>query len=117
MNDAHWMQRALSLAERAVAAGEVPVGAVIVAEGVEIGGGYNLTITDCDPSAHAEIVALRLAARRVGSYRLTGATLYVTVEPCIMCVGAIAHARLARVVFGCADPKAGALGSVYGIAA
>lgn len=113
MNDADWMGAALREAGDAAASGEVPVGAVVVAAGRELGRGHNRTVTDGDPTAHAEIVALRAAARSAGNHRLQEATLYVTVEPCIMCVGAIVQARLRRVVFGCADPKAGALGSIY----
>jgi len=110
------MQAALRQAELAERAGEVPVGAVVAVDGAIVGEGANRTIGDCDPTAHAEIVALRAAARRLGNHRLVGATLYVTLEPCIMCAGAIVQARLARVVFGCRDPKAGALGSVYDVA-
>ena len=111
------MAIALREAERAAAAGEVPIGAVLVSDDLELARAHNRTITDCDPTAHAEIAVLRAGARKAGNYRLTAATLFVTVEPCIMCVGAVVQARLARVVFGCRDPKAGALGSVYDIAA
>ena len=107
------MRRALALAGEAAAAGEVPVGAVLVRDGVELGSGYNRPIGDCDPSAHAEIVALRAAARRTGNYRLAGTTLYVTMEPCPMCAGAIVHARVARVVYGARDERWGACGSVF----
>jgi len=110
--DLRWMDRALELAARAHADGEVPVGSVVVRDGVEIGSGYNMPITRVDPTAHAEIVALRQAAAKAGNYRLTGATLYVTMEPCSMCVGALIHARVDRVVFGARDPKSGALGSI-----
>jgi tRNA(adenine34) deaminase len=110
--DRRWMARALELAREAAAAGEVPVGAVLVREGEELGAGFNQPIAARDPSAHAEIVALRAAAARAGNYRLPGATLYVTLEPCPMCAGALVHARVARVVFGAADPRAGAAGSV-----
>ena len=104
------MIEALREAEEAAAAGEVPVGAVVVAGGTVVGRGRNQVIAAVDPTAHAEVQALRAAARHLGNYRLGGATLYVTVEPCLMCAGAAIHARLARVVYGCADPKAGALG-------
>ncbi|GIW42048.1 MAG: hypothetical protein KatS3mg076_2625 [Candidatus Binatia bacterium] len=107
------MARALALARRAARAGEVPVGAVLVSGDELVASGRNRTIADRDPTAHAEIVALRRAARKLGNPRLTGTTLYVTVEPCILCVGALVQARVARVVFGCHEPKAGALGSVY----
>jgi tRNA(adenine34) deaminase len=105
------MRRALELARRAAEAGEVPVGAVVAVDGVVVGEGHNQPIAAIDPTAHAEIVALRAACRAVGNYRLTGATLVVTVEPCLMCVGAMVHARIGTVVFGAAEPKAGALGS------
>ena len=105
------MRAALEQAELAAAAGEVPVGAVVVANGEVIATGHNRTIIDADPSGHAEIVALRAAAATLGNYRLPDATLYVTLEPCVMCVGAIAQARVNRVVFGAYDKKAGALGS------
>jgi len=103
------MREALVLADEAAAAGEVPVGAVVVVDGEIVGTGHNQPIGARDPTAHAEIVALREAARRVGNYRLTGATLYVTVEPCLMCVGAMVHARIGTLVFGAAEPKAGAV--------
>lgn len=109
--DEHWMTRALTLAAEAAARGEVPVGAVVVLDGVETGAGFNAPISGCDPTAHAEIRALRDAARRVGNYRLSGATLYVTLEPCTMCVGAIVHSRISRLVYGAAEPKAGAVES------
>ena len=105
------MRRALQLAEVAAAAGEVPVGAVVALDGIIIGTGHNEPIGAHDPTAHAEVVALRMAAQAVGNYRLSGATLVVTVEPCLMCVGAMVHARIATVVFGAPEPKAGALGS------
>lgn len=111
--DIYYMRRALELARRAEAAGEVPIGALVVLEGEAIGEGCNQPIGANDPTAHAEIVALRAAAARCGNYRLSGATLYVTLEPCAMCAGAIVQARLARVVYGAADPKAGAAGSVF----
>lgn len=109
--DVHWMTRALTLAAEAAARGEVPVGAVVVLDGREIGAGFNAPISGCDPTAHAEIRALRDAARRVGNYRLSGATLYVTLEPCTMCVGAIVHSRISRLVYGAPEPKAGAVES------
>ena len=106
-----FMQRALALAEQAREAGEVPVGALVVLDGQVIGEGFNQPISAVDPTAHAEIVALRNAAQRTGNYRLTGAELYVTIEPCQMCVGAMVHARIARVIYGTREPKAGALES------
>jgi tRNA(adenine34) deaminase len=106
------MRQALALAERAVSAGEVPVGAVVVSDDRVIGEGFNHPIAAHDPTAHAEIVALRAAAKAMRNYRLTGATLYVTVEPCLMCVGAMVHARIGLVVFGAAEPKAGAIQSM-----
>ena len=111
------MRQALALAERAAAEGEVPVGAVLVRDGVLLGEGYNRPISDHDPSGHAEMLALRAAAKSVGNYRLTGTTLYVTLEPCVMCAGAITHARVQRLVFGAADPKAGAVHSHYDVIA
>lgn len=110
-DDDQWMSRALALASQAAAQGEVPVGAVVVLDGREIGAGFNAPISGCDPTAHAEIRALRDAARRVGNYRLSGATLYVTLEPCTMCVGAIVHSRVSRLVYGATEPKAGAVES------
>src|SRR6185503_8295596 len=107
-----FMREALALAAAAAAAGEVPVGAVVVKDGRVIGRGSNRPITTSDPTAHAEIVALREAAAAEKNYRLTGCELYVTLEPCAMCVGAMVHARLARVVFGARDPKTGACGSI-----
>jgi tRNA(adenine34) deaminase len=107
-----FMALALDEARRALAAGEVPVGAIVVAGGDVIGAGFNQPISSHDPTAHAEIVALRAAAVRVGNYRLTGATMYVTVEPCLMCVGALVHARVALVVYGAPEPKAGAIASM-----
>ena len=109
--DEHWMAAALDEARRAGAAGEVPVGAVVVREGRLVASAGNAPIARHDPSAHAEILALRAAGGALGTYRLVGCDLYVTVEPCPMCVGAALHARLTRVVYGCADPKAGAAGS------
>jgi len=113
--DLHWMRHALRLAERARAAGEVPVGAVVVKDGELIAEGWNRPIADHDPSAHAEMVALRAAAAVVGNYRLLDTTLYVTLEPCIMCAGAIIHARVSRLVFGAGDPKSGAAGGAVDI--
>lgn len=110
--DVDWMKAALAEAALAAGGGEVPVGAVVVADGEIIAMGHNNSIAAADPSGHAEIVALRSAARRMGNHRLPGATLYVTLEPCVMCAGAIAQARVGRVVFGAYDAKAGALGSV-----
>ena len=109
--DEHWMNRALQLAGEAAAKGEVPVGAVVVLDGKEIGAGFNAPISGCDPTAHAEIRALRDAGARVGNYRLPDATLYVTLEPCTMCVGAIVHGRISRLVYGASEPKAGAIES------
>ena len=111
--DVAFMREALALARRAAAEGEVPVGAVLVRDGTAIGAGWNRPIASHDPTAHAEIGALRDAAQRVGNYRLPGTTLYVTLEPCPMCAGAIVHARVARVVYGASDPRTGAAGSVF----
>lgn len=113
LTDAHWMRHALELARRAAEEGEVPVGAVLVREGEILGEGWNRPIIEHDPSAHAEIQALRDAGRRVGNYRLPGSILYVTLEPCVMCAGAIVHARVTQVIYGAPDPKAGACGSVF----
>lgn len=107
--DAQWMDIALELAQKAEALGEVPVGALVVKEGVIIGQGWNQPISGCDPTAHAEIMALRQAAQTEQNYRLPGATLYVTIEPCTMCAGAIVHSRISRVVFAATEPKAGAV--------
>lgn len=112
MLDAHFMRLALAQAELARAAGEVPVGAVVVKDGEVIAVGHNQPIGRHDPTAHAEIVALRLAAEKLGNYRLPGCALYVTLEPCAMCSGAMLHARLARVVYAASDPKTGVCGSV-----
>jgi tRNA(adenine34) deaminase len=113
MDDESYMRIALELAAQGLRQGEVPVGALVVQNsGVIIGRGYNRPISLCDPSAHAEILAMRDAAQHTGNYRLSGCSLYVTLEPCAMCSGAIIHARLRRVVFGAADPKTGACGSV-----
>ena len=106
------MLAALEQARAAQAAGEVPVGAIVVKDGGIIGVGFNAPISEHDPTAHAEILALRDAAKRLGNYRLPGCELYVTLEPCAMCVGAMLHARIARLIYGAADPKTGACGSV-----
>ena len=105
MSDASYMRRALELAQRAKEEGEVPVGAVVVLDGEIVGEGWNRPIAACDPTAHAEIQAMRSAASSLRNYRLTGAQLYVTLEPCDMCLGAMFHARIARAVFGAVDPK------------
>jgi tRNA(adenine34) deaminase len=115
MTDAEGIRLALNEARAAAEKGEVPVGAVIVMEDRMVGSGANRTITDCDPTAHAEIVALRAAAQALGNYRLMGATLYVTVEPCAMCAGAMIQARIARVVYGCDEPKGGAARSCFAL--
>jgi tRNA(adenine34) deaminase len=112
-DDVYWMGKALREAEKAAARDEVPIGAVVVRDGAIIGRGHNLREAKQDPSAHAEMIAIRQAARRAGSWRLTGCVLYVTLEPCLMCMGAIILARFDRVVFGCHDPKGGAAGSLY----
>lgn len=111
--DQYWMKQALILARRAERCGEVPVGAVLVGNGEVLGAGFNNLITDNDPTAHAEMVAIRQAARRLGNYRLPGTTLYVTLEPCSMCAGAIVLARIQRVVFATPDPRTGAAVSVF----
>jgi tRNA(adenine34) deaminase len=113
--DRHWMRIALGLAVRAAAVGEVPVGAVLVRLGEAIGEGWNQSIGACDPTAHAEVIALRSAGRRIGNYRLLDSTLYVTLEPCPMCAGALVLARVGRVVFGAPDPRAGSAGSVFNL--
>ncbi len=113
--DEKWMRYALALAARAEAQGEVPVGAVLIRDDILIGEGWNRPISSRDPSAHAEIIALRAAAEKLGNYRLTNSTLYVTLEPCPMCAGALVHARVARVVYGARDPLAGSAGSVFSI--
>lgn len=115
MSDLEYMRVALALARQAGEAGEVPVGAVVVYQGEVLGQGFNAPIGGHDPSAHAEIRALRAAAARLGNYRLAGCSLYVTLEPCAMCAGAIMHARIARLVYGAADPKTGACGSVVNL--
>ena len=111
--DQKWMREALLLARRAEAAGEVPVGAVLVKDGVLVGSGWNQPISAHDPTAHAEVMAMRAGAQKFGNYRLTGTTLYATLEPCAMCAGALVHARVARLVYGAGDPKTGAAGSVF----
>jgi tRNA(adenine34) deaminase len=115
MTDSDFMQAALDEARQAAEAGEVPIGAVVVHEGAILARGQNRVLRDLDPAAHAEIVALRAAAAAIGNYRLLGCTLYATLEPCAMCAGAMIHARLDRVVFAAADPKAGAAGSVLSV--
>jgi len=115
MTDFDYMRLALELANQAEQVGEVPVGAVVVKDGEIVGRGFNATISGHDPSAHAEIVALRDAAKHLGNYRLVGCELFVTLEPCVMCVGAMFHARIARVVYGARDPKTGAAGSVLNL--
>ena len=110
-----WMEEALRIATKAETSGEVPVGAVVVYAGAIIGRGWNQVISDNDPTAHAEIVAMREAAKKIGNYRLVDCDLYVTLEPCAMCAGAIVHGRIRRVVIGADDPKAGAAGSVIDV--
>lgn len=110
-DDLYFMRRAMAQAEKAADRGEVPVGAVVVKDGTVIGRGWNRPISKKDPTAHAEIVALRAAARRLGNYRLTGCDLYVTLEPCAMCLGAVVHSRIGRVIYGASDPKSGAVRS------
>lgn len=112
MNDEYYMREALSQAQAAGCLGEVPVGAIVVKEGVIVGRGFNAPIGDHDPTAHAEIAALRDAARNLENYRLPGCELFVTLEPCAMCAGAMLHARIARVIYGARDPKTGVHGSV-----
>jgi tRNA(adenine34) deaminase len=114
-DDVQWMREALTEARLAAERGEVPVGAVLVKEGREIARAHNRTISDCDPTAHAEMIALRLGARALANYRLAGATLYVTIEPCAMCAGAMIQARLARLVYGCPEPKGGAVRSCFAV--
>jgi tRNA(adenine34) deaminase len=115
--DAEYMRRALELARNAGVAGEVPVGAVLVLDGVAIGEGWNRPIGSFDPTSHAEIEALRAGARQLGNYRLTGSSLYVTMEPCPMCAGAMIHARVSRLVYGTPDFRAGAAGTVIDVLA
>ena len=116
-NDERWMREALVLADAAGAQGEVPVGAVVVRDGVMLASGHNQPIGSNDPTAHAEMVALRAAAAAVGNYRLPGAELYVTIEPCLMCAGALVHSRIARLVYGALEPKAGAVVSNHRVLA
>ncbi len=115
MNDEDWMQYALSLAKKAASEDEVPVGAVIVYESKIIGEGWNQPILSNDPTAHAEIIALRDAGNNIGNYRLPDSIMYVTLEPCAMCAGAIIHARISKLVYAAADPKTGACGSVFNL--
>ena len=112
MTDAAWMEEALRLATQAEAAGEVPVGAIVVCDEKIVGRGFNRNRADNDPSAHAEMIALRQAGRAIGNHRLEGCTLFATIEPCAMCAGALVHARVRRLVYGASDPKAGAVHSV-----
>ena len=113
--DLQWMDHALALAKKAEALGEVPVGAVVVLDGVIIGEGWNQPISSCDPTAHAEVMALRDAALRQQNYRLPEATLYITLEPCTMCAGAIVQSRIKKVYIGCMNPKAGCAGSIINL--
>ena len=115
MNDADFMREALVLAAEAEALGEVPVGAVVVKDGTIIGRGFNQPISARDPTAHAEVIAMRDAAARIGNYRLVGCELFATLEPCIMCTGAIMHARVKRLIYGASDPKTGACGGVINL--
>lgn len=114
-DDLHWMQYALQLADKAEQSGEIPVGAVLVKDGVVLGEGWNQSIQLNDPSAHAEMIAVRQAAAKIGNYRLIDCTLYVTLEPCAMCAGLLVHSRVKRLVFGAKDAKTGAAGSVLDI--
>jgi len=113
--DAFWMWQAIDLAKHAAQAGEIPVGALVVYADKVIAEGWNQSISLCDPSAHAEIIALRKAAKHLGNYRLPNATVYVTLEPCAMCAGAMVHARIKNLVYASADPKAGAVDSIFTI--
>lgn len=113
--DSFWMEQALTLAAQAEALGEVPVGAVVVIDGVCVAAAFNQPISQSDPTAHAELIALREAAKRVQNYRLVNATLYVTLEPCTMCAGAMIHARVKRVVYAAPEPRTGAAGSVFNV--
>ncbi len=114
-DDRYWMERALALAAEGEARGEVPIGAVVIYNGQEVGRAYNQPIGRCDPTAHAEILALRQACEHVGNYRLPGATVYATLEPCPMCAGAMVHARIRRLVYGAGDSRNGAAGSVLNV--
>jgi len=115
MSDEAWMRKAIALAHEAESVGEVPVGAIVVKGGECIGEGFNLPIKNHDPTAHAEIIAIRAASQHVENYRLVDTTLYVTLEPCVMCMGAIQHARISRIVFGAIDPKRGAVCSALSL--
>lgn len=115
LNDEFWMSFALAEAQQAVSVGEVPIGAVIVHNNKIVGCGYNQPIRQCDPTAHAEIIALREAARQMANYRLTDATMYVTIEPCAMCAGALVNARIRRLVYGATEPRQGAVNSIFQI--
>ena len=112
-DDRYWMGRALRQAALAEKRGEVPIGAVVIRDGAVVGSGYNLRETGHDPTAHAELVAVRKAAKKLAAWRLSGCTVYVTLEPCIMCMGAMVLARIDRLVYGCRDPKGGAAGTLY----
>jgi len=114
-SDELWMEEALRSAQRALEAGEVPVGAVVVSNGKIVGRGWNRNLADQDPTAHAEVVALREAARNLGNYRMADCDLFATIEPCAMCAGALVHARIRRLVYGADDPKAGAVHSVMAV--
>ena len=116
-DDHYWMGKALRQAALAEKRGEVPIGAIVVRDGVVIGSGYNLRESAHDPTAHAELIAVRKAARRRGAWRLSGCTVYVTLEPCLMCMGAMILARVDRLVYGCRDPKGGAAGTLYDVSA
>lgn len=113
--DHFWMQHALQLAEQAKQHGEVPIGAVLIVDNEMIGEGFNSPITDCDSTAHAEIIALRRGAKKINNYRLLNSTIYVTLEPCVMCAGAMVHARIKRLVYGASDPRVGAVTSSFQI--
>jgi tRNA(adenine34) deaminase len=115
VDDHYWMQQAFELAKHAQQQGEVPIGAVIVANGELIAEGWNQPISQCDPTAHAEVVALRAAAKQLNNYRMPGTTLYVTLEPCAMCAGAIIQARIQRLVYATSDPRAGAAGTIFNV--
>ncbi len=115
MNDIYWMQRALDLAKQAEQAGEVPVGAVLVKDNEIISEGWNQPITSHDATSHAEIMAMRAAGKKLNNYRLTNTTMYVTLEPCSMCVGAMIHARVSKVVYGASEPRTGALGGAFNL--
>lgn len=114
-DDVYWMREALAEARAAAERGEVPIGALVVINGREVARAHNRTIADCDPTAHAEMMAIRDASRAIGNYRLAGAELYVTVEPCAMCAGAMVQARIERVIYGCTEPKGGAAGTCFNI--